>query len=113
MKSEQTTLFPNVDLQPTKRLSQVKTSERLKRVDTDRELRELLIPYCRLNRGEIWEDSATGHRIGVLDATNQDDIDRFMDGEKTGLIINDPPGLLCPKAAESNPVNCRCKQQLR
>ena len=91
MKSEQTTLFPNVDLQPTKRLSQGKTSERLKRVDTDLELRELLIPYCRLNRGEIWEDSVAGHRVGVLDATYQEDIDRLMGGEKTGLIINDPP----------------------
>ena len=82
MKSEQTTLFPTVNLPPTTGTKQGKSIERLKRVDTDLELRELLIPYCRLNRGEIWEDSVAGHRVGVLDATNQDDIDRFMDGEK-------------------------------
>ena len=91
MKSEQTTLFPNVDLQPTAGTKQGKTIERLKRLDTDTELRERLIPYCRLKRGEIWEDATSGHRVGVLDATDQEDIERLMGGEKTGLIINDPP----------------------
>ena len=84
----QTTLFPTDDLQPTTGTRQGKTSERLKRVDTDP---ELILPYCRLNRGEIWQDGVNGHRVGVLDATHQEDIDRLMGGEKTGLIINDPP----------------------
>ena len=91
MKPEQTTLFPTVVLPPTTGTKQGKTIERLKRVDADSELRELLLSYCRLSRGEIWEDSIAGHRVGVLDATNQADIDRLMGGEKTGLIINDPP----------------------
>ena len=91
MKSEQTTLFPTVDLPPTTGTKQGKTIERLKRLDTDAELRERIIPYCRLDHGEIWEDATSGHRVGVLDATNQDDIDRLMGGEKTGLIVNDPP----------------------
>ena len=91
MKPEQTTLFPTVDLQPTTATRQGKTTERLKRLDTDSELRDFLIPYCRLNQGEIWEDGIGGHRVGALDATNQDDIDRLMGGEKTGLIVNDPP----------------------
>ena len=91
MKPEQTTLFPTVDLQPTTGTKQGKTIERLKRLDTDAELRGRIIPYCRLNPGEIWEDATSGHRVGVLDATNQRDIDRLMGGEKTGLIVNDPP----------------------
>ena len=37
MKLEQATLFPAVDLQPTTGKRQGKTSERLKRVDTDLE----------------------------------------------------------------------------
>ena len=66
MKPEQTTLFPTADLQPTTGTRQGKTSERLKRVDTDPELRELLIPYCRLNRGEIWQDGVTGTGLVFL-----------------------------------------------
>ena len=91
MKPAQTTLFPTVSLKPTTGARQGKTIERLKRLDTDAELRERLIPYCRLKHGEIWEDAISGHKVGVLDATARDDIDRLMDGEKTGLIINDPP----------------------
>ena len=82
MQREQTTLFPAVDSPPTTDAKRGNTSERLKRLDTDSELRDLLIPYCRLDRGEIWEDSVAGHRVGVLDATNQDDIDCLMGGEK-------------------------------
>ena len=85
MKPEQTTLFPTVDLPPTTGARQGKTIERLKRLDTDAELREHLIPYCRLKRGEIWEDAISGHRVGVLDATNQDDIERLMGGEENGF----------------------------
>ena len=36
MKPEQTTLFPTVDLQPATGTKAGKTSERLKRLDTDR-----------------------------------------------------------------------------
>ena len=55
MKSEQTTLYPTVDLSPTTGTKQDKTVEHLKRVDVDRELWERRIPYCRLNHDEIWE----------------------------------------------------------
>ena len=53
MKPEQTTLFPTDDLQPATGTRQGKTSESLKRLDTDSELRDLLMPYCRLNQGEV------------------------------------------------------------
>ena len=91
MNPQQTTLFPIADVHPPARAKQGKTTERLKRLDTDVELRKLLHPYCRLNYGDIWEDSISGHRVGVLDATNQADINRIMGSAKTGLIINDPP----------------------
>ncbi len=46
------------------------------RLDSDAELRERLLPFCRLKSGEVWEDRVKGHRVGVLDATNQSDIDQ-------------------------------------
>ena len=91
MNPQQTTLFPIADVQPPARAKRGETTEHLKRLDTDVELRKLLHPYCRLNYGDIWEDSISGNRVGVLDATNQSDIDQIMESEKTGLIINDPP----------------------
>ena len=65
--------------------------EQLKRLDSQLELREQLLSLCRLQYGEIWQDSVHGHRVGVLDATNRDDLAKIMSDEKTPLIINDPP----------------------
>ena len=68
-----------------------KTKERLQRLDTSGQLRKKILPLCRLKYGEIWDDKVHGHRVGVLDATSSDDVHKIVDGEKTGLIINDPP----------------------
>jgi DNA modification methylase len=67
------------------------TTEKLKRLDTEPGLRARLLPHCRLALGEIWEDPERGHRVGVLDATCTEDVQKIMKGEKTGLILNDPP----------------------
>ena len=67
------------------------TKERLPRLDKDPELRERLLPFCRLKPGELWEDSVRGHRVGVLDASQRDHVARLMQGEKTSLAVNDPP----------------------
>ena len=67
-----------------------KTTERLRRLDTDKELRKKVLPYCRLKKGEIWED-AFGHRVGVLDALDFEDIKKIAPDNKPALIINDPP----------------------
>ena len=91
MNPQQETLFPITDAHPPARAKQGETTEHLKRLDTDVELRKRLRPYCRLSYGDIWEDPISGHRVGVLDATNQAEINQIMEGEKTGLIINDPP----------------------
>ena len=67
------------------------TSERIGRLDGDSELSERLLQFCRLEKGEIWEDPAHGHRVGVLDAACQDDIARLMGNEGAALVVNDPP----------------------
>ncbi len=90
-RSQQATLFPTDDGQPVSRAKQGGTTERLKRLDTDAKLRKQLLSYCRLKHGDIWEDPISGHRVGVLDATNHADVDQIMGDEKTGLLINDPP----------------------
>lgn len=65
--------------------------EELKRLDLERTLRNKILPLCRLKYGEIWEDSVSGHRIGVLDASLAKDVDHMMNGEKAILAVNDPP----------------------
>jgi DNA modification methylase len=66
-------------------------TERLGRLDSNKDLRNLILPYCRLRHGEVWEDDQSGHRVGVLDATSSDDINKISSGELASLIINDPP----------------------
>ena len=68
-----------------------KTTEKLGRLDFRGELREKILPFCRLKYGEIWEDPVNEHKVGVLDATNPEDVEKIVGGEKAILIINDPP----------------------
>jgi site-specific DNA-methyltransferase (adenine-specific) len=67
------------------------TTERLKRLDLHSELREKILPLCRLGYGDIWEDPVCGHRVGVLDATKLKDVEKIIGIEKSKLVINDPP----------------------
>ena len=67
------------------------TSERLGRLDKPGPHRDGAIPLCRLKYGQIWEDPHRGHRVGVLDATLKGDVERIFAGQRTGLIVNDPP----------------------
>ena len=69
----------------------INTREKIGRLDADFELRQKVLPLCRLNMGEIWEDEITGHKVGVLDATNLSNLQKIMGSEKTQLIVNDPP----------------------
>lgn len=68
-----------------------KTTEKLSRLDINEELRRKILPYCRLKKGEIWEDPERKHRLGVLDATNLNDVKRLFGKKKAQLVINDPP----------------------
>ena len=63
----------------------------LPRLDKVRAAKEQLLPYCRLSPGEIWEDPRNGHRVGCLDAADENDIRRLMGGEKAALAVQDPP----------------------
>ena len=67
------------------------TSERLCRIDLRSDVRERLLPYCRLKPGEIWEDPKRGHRIGVLDAAKPVDVRSITGAERVKLVLNDPP----------------------
>ncbi|MBN2004001.1 MAG: site-specific DNA-methyltransferase [Anaerolineae bacterium] len=67
------------------------TREQVRRLDLDQQTRENILPLCRLNYGEIWEDPVMGHKVGVLDATKLDDVREIMQGERSPLLINDPP----------------------
>ena len=63
----------------------------LPRLDDSLENRDRLLPLCRLQPGDIWVDDLMGHRVGCLDASDPDAIDRLMAGEKAQLAIHDPP----------------------
>ncbi len=63
----------------------------LPRLDESLHAREALLPFCRLKAGEIWEDPLAGHRVGCLDASAADQVERLMDGRKAVLAIQDPP----------------------
>ncbi|MCK4417119.1 MAG: site-specific DNA-methyltransferase, partial [Candidatus Latescibacteria bacterium] len=67
------------------------TKERIPRLDGNEEIRKLLLPYCRLKYGEIWEDPVSGHKVGCLDACNERDIVTFMHNNTAVLAIQDPP----------------------
>ena len=61
------------------------------RLDGGSPLRNVLLPLCRLETGDIWEDPQGKHRVGVLDACKPDHLRRLMTNDKTKLVINDPP----------------------
>ena len=74
-----------------KKTSYGKTKEKLTRLDIDEALREKILPYCRLKKGEIWQDPKGKHKAGILDATCIEDARKLFGKEKAQLVINDPP----------------------
>jgi len=68
-----------------------RTTEKLERLDLQGQLREKVLPYCRLHYGDVWEDPVRGHSVAVLDATKIEDIRKLLGRGKAKLIINDPP----------------------
>lgn len=61
------------------------------RLDNSPEIREKILPYCRLKTGDVWEDPISGHKVGVLDATKFDDVLKIFGAEKATLAVQDPP----------------------
>jgi site-specific DNA-methyltransferase (adenine-specific) len=67
------------------------TVEPFQRLDQNENIRKLLLPYCRLHYGDVWEDKLNGHKVGVLDATKKNEVLNFFGDEKATLSIQDPP----------------------
>ncbi|MCU0414143.1 MAG: site-specific DNA-methyltransferase, partial [Ignavibacteriaceae bacterium] len=67
------------------------TIEKLTRLDIDEDLRKKILPYCRLKKGEIWEDPKGKHKVGVLDAASVAETKNLFRKDKVQLVINDPP----------------------
>lgn len=67
------------------------SKEKISRIDKNEEIRNLLSPYCRLKYGEIWEDSVFGHKVGCLDASSEEDVQKLMNNNQSVLAIQDPP----------------------
>ena len=65
--------------------------EEIPRIDNNGQLRELLLPLCRLRYGQVWEDSVSGHKVGCLDAANETDVLKLMSADRCALAIQDPP----------------------
>ncbi|HNQ50797.1 MAG TPA: site-specific DNA-methyltransferase [Candidatus Omnitrophota bacterium] len=84
-------LFSNNAVIDKKGLLGDETTERLKRLDLSGEFKKKLVPFCRLKKGEVWNDPVFGHRVGVLDASNSEGIGKIFEGRKASLVINDPP----------------------
>lgn len=63
----------------------------LARLDRDEQLRQRLLPFCRLKPGEIWRDELHGHRVGCLDAAERKDVLKLCEKQKSSLAIHDLP----------------------
>jgi len=63
----------------------------LPRLDDNTELRERLLPFCRLQPGEIWDDPDGRHRIGCTDAADSRQIRELVADATPTLAIHDPP----------------------
>jgi DNA modification methylase len=57
----------------------------------DARLRKKFLPQCRLKPGRIWVDPLRGHRLGCLDASSAQDLERLMAGDRIQLALQDPP----------------------
>jgi site-specific DNA-methyltransferase (adenine-specific) len=63
----------------------------LPRLDTNPAVHEDLLPFCRLNSGDAWEDRDRGHRVACLDAADAKPVREFTAGSQPTLAIQDPP----------------------
>lgn len=63
----------------------------LPRLDKDDELRDLLLPYCRLSYGDLWKDKKNNHRIICGDCTDEQTLSKLFKTSLGKLAIQDPP----------------------
>ena len=91
MSQAQNDLFTNEKTIQKSRIDRRSMKEELPRIDGNEELRAKLLPLCRLNRGEVWEDRERGHRVGVLDATAPRQMSELCMDTRPSLCVADPP----------------------
>lgn len=63
----------------------------LPRLDKHPEIWEKLLPFCRLQVGEVWLDPQGKHKVGCLSATDSDHVALLCENEKARLAVHDPP----------------------
>src|SRR5437879_3911555 len=63
----------------------------LPRLELNRDIRERLLPYCRLASGGIWQDDRRGHRVACIDATNPHAVRNLVGNARATLAVHDPP----------------------
>ncbi|MEJ2193799.1 MAG: site-specific DNA-methyltransferase [Ignavibacteriaceae bacterium] len=63
----------------------------LPRIDKDEKLKEMLLPFCRLKKGEVWEDPSGKHKIGCLNAADESQIKLLFGRKRATAAIHDPP----------------------
>lgn len=63
----------------------------LPRLDMHPEVRQELLPLCRIKRGEIWEDPNRGHRVACIDSTDPLAVGELVAKGQPTLAIHDPP----------------------
>ena len=66
-------------------------TEQIPRIDNNPDLQAQILPLCRLQYGQVWQDPVFGHRIGCLDIGKPSDIAKIMQGDEASLSIQDPP----------------------
>lgn len=63
----------------------------LPRLDKDKLLRSLLLPYCRFKEGTIWIDNLKGHKIACVDVSKSAEVKKVFGKKRVTLSIQDPP----------------------
>ena len=63
----------------------------LPRLDVSSEVRERVLPYCRLRRGAVWIDPEGRHRVACVDASDLGEVNRLTGRQRAALAVQDPP----------------------
>ncbi len=63
----------------------------LPRLDKVPGLAAVLQKHCRLQQGEVWEDPSGKHRVGCVDASRWEDVQKLVRGDGAQLALHDPP----------------------
>lgn len=83
----------------------------LPRLDLSPEIRRQILPFCRLQPGEVWADPLGKHKVGCLEATDRAGILRLFEGRLAKLAVHDPPyNFVAFQAAELPQFIEWCKQ---